>query len=80
MPLILWCHCSYNITDDYLVKLTQPNLVKRFIVILTNSARAGEQACGLYYKGLTIVIYDHNDSTIVDPVLLNYDYNCNLWY
>jgi hypothetical protein len=21
--------------------------------------------CGLYYKGFTIVIYDHNDSTII---------------
>jgi hypothetical protein len=25
--------------------------------------------CGLYYKSFRIVIYDHNDSTIVEPVL-----------
>jgi hypothetical protein len=25
--------------------------------------------CGLYYKTFTIVIYDPNDSTIVEPVL-----------
>jgi hypothetical protein len=24
---------------------------------------------GLYYKSFTIVIYDHNDSTIVEPIL-----------
>ncbi len=23
---------------------------------------------GLYYKSLTIVIYDHNDTTIVEPL------------
>ncbi len=25
--------------------------------------------CGLYYKSFTIVIYDRNDSTIVEPLL-----------
>ncbi len=25
--------------------------------------------CGLYYKTFRIIIYDHNDSTIVEPVL-----------
>jgi hypothetical protein len=28
-----------------------------------------EMLCGLYYKTFRIVIYDRNDSTIVDPVL-----------
>ncbi len=35
---------------------------------------------GLYYKSFTIVIYARNDCTIVEPVLWNYDYNCNLRY
>jgi len=26
-------------------------------------------SCGLYYKSFTIVIYDRNDSTIVEPLL-----------
>jgi hypothetical protein len=25
--------------------------------------------CGLYYKSFTIVIYDRNDSTIIEPLL-----------
>ncbi len=36
--------------------------------------------CGLYNKNFRIVIYDRNDTTIVEPVLQNYkttivDYN-----
>ncbi len=27
------------------------------------------ESCGLYYKTFRIVIYDRNDSTIVEPVL-----------
>ena len=26
-------------------------------------------SCGLYYKGFRIVIYDRNDSAIIEPVL-----------
>jgi hypothetical protein len=29
----------------------------------------GLQISGLYYKSFIIVIYDHNDSTIVEPLL-----------
>ncbi len=35
---------------------------------------------GLYYKSFTIVIYDRNDSMILEPVLYNYDYDRNLQY
>jgi len=28
-----------------------------------------ENISGLYYKSFTIIIYDHNDSTILEPVL-----------
>ncbi len=35
---------------------------------------------GLYFKSFTIVIYDRNDNTIIEPVLLNYDYDHNLWH
>jgi hypothetical protein len=35
----------------------------------TNNLLLLRDICGLYYKTFRIVIYDHNDSTIVDPVL-----------
>jgi hypothetical protein len=35
-------------------------------------------ASGLYYKSLIIVIYDRNDSMMIEPVLWNYDYDHNL--
>ncbi len=28
-----------------------------------------ETSSGLYYKSFTIIIYDHNDSMIIDPLL-----------
>jgi hypothetical protein len=34
----------------------------------------------LYYKSFTIVICDRNDIMLIEPVLLNYYYNCNLRY
>ena len=40
--------------------LVVSNEVKKFYNIVT---------CGLYYKTFRIVIYDRNDSTIVEPVL-----------
>ncbi len=30
-----------------------------------------ETTCGLYYKSFEIVIYNRNDSTIIEPLLLN---------
>jgi hypothetical protein len=29
------------------------------------------QTCGLYYKSFTLIIYDGNDSKIVEPLLWN---------
>jgi hypothetical protein len=40
--------------------------VIKLFTVATNS-------CGLYYKSCMIVIYDRNQSTIVVPVLYNYD-------
>ncbi len=39
-----------------------------------------DKASGLYYKSFRIVIYDRNNSTIVEPVLQNYEYDRNLQY
>ncbi len=37
-------------------------------------------SCGLYYKSFTIVIYDGNDSTIVESITikLNYDHKASV--
>ncbi len=35
---------------------------------------------GMNYKSFTIIIYDRNDSTIIELILQNYDYDHNLWY
>ncbi len=40
------------------------NVVMMNVVMLTVVT-----PCGLYYKSFTIVIYDINDSTIVEPLL-----------
>jgi len=46
-----------------------------FSKFLRGSKIFTSKACGLYYKSFTIVIYDCNDSTIIEPLLwkLNYD-------
>ncbi len=45
--------------------------VKGFVVMAPGcfNWRKKSEICGLYYKTFRIVIYDRNDSTIVEPVL-----------
>jgi hypothetical protein len=39
----------------------------------TLATKSCRESCGLYFKSCTIVIYDHNHSMIIGPVLLKYD-------
>ncbi len=39
------------------------------VLVRETSRKLSSKTIDLYYKSFTIIIYDHNDSTIVEPVL-----------
>ncbi len=46
------------------------DMLTRFLLVIYDRIKFYNfQSCGLYFKTFRIVIYDRNDSTIVDPVL-----------
>ncbi len=53
---------AFSITRPY----TSNDLKK---VVVSSFVSSNRESCGLYYKSFRIVIYDRNDSTIVEPVL-----------
>jgi hypothetical protein len=45
------------------------NVVMLNVVMMNVGMMTVVTPCGLYYKSFTIVIYDLNDSTIIEPLL-----------
>jgi hypothetical protein len=53
--------------NNFSFEIKQNRRVKVYFHMRLNELNI--EACGLYYKSFMIVIYDHNDSTIIEPIL-----------
>jgi hypothetical protein len=61
--ITIWCVCHWqNVSLTFERKRVEMSSLPRQKFLSSDS-------CGLYYKTFRIVIYDHNDSMIVEPVL-----------
>ncbi len=60
-PYTVWSH---NFVDEMKKQLKLKNAISSQYFLFVSNA-----TCGLYYKTFRIIIYNRNDSTIVEPVL-----------